>query len=54
MAEEGSASRDARIAMSIVEIHDDTVHDLLSPTAYRRLEVKAVRCAAPPALVQEC
>ncbi len=43
MAAAGNGARDARVAMSIVEIHSDTVHDLLSATAYRRLEVKAVR-----------
>ena len=47
LAEAASGERDTRIAMSIVEIHSDTVHDLLSATAYRRLEVKAVRYTTP-------
>ena len=42
LAQEGSAQRDARIGMSIVEIQGGTLQDLLSADAYRRLEVKAV------------
>lgn len=43
MAKDGSSARDTRIAMSIVEIHGDSIQDLLSNDPYRRLDVKSVR-----------
>ncbi|KAK9907558.1 hypothetical protein WJX75_005941 [Coccomyxa subellipsoidea] len=42
MAKDGSSARDTRIAMSIVEIHGESIQDLLSNDPYRRLDVKSV------------
>ncbi len=43
MAQDSSGARDTRIAMSIVEIHGESIQDLLSNDPYRRLDVKPVR-----------
>ncbi|CAL8462832.1 g2366 [Coccomyxa elongata] len=42
MAKEGGGARDTRIAMSIVEIHNDAIQDLLSNDLFRRLDIKTV------------
>ncbi|BDA50927.1 probable Kinesin-like protein KIFC3 at C-terminar half [Coccomyxa sp. Obi] len=42
MAKEGGGARDTRIAMSIVEIHNDAIQDLLSNDPFRRLDIKIV------------
>lgn len=42
MAKEGGGARDTRIAMSIVEIHNDAIQDLLSNDPFRRLDIKTV------------
>lgn len=47
MAKEGGGLRDTRIAMSIVEIHNDAIQDLLSNDLVRRLDIKTVGLYTP-------
>ena len=43
LAQSNSGIRDVRMAMSVMEIHADSISDLLSAEPHRRLEVKKVQ-----------